>query len=108
MMSEKEFVELYCGADEGTRKAIEEKLEELTQDNQTDQKRCRRYPRDIDKIMEEYESKYSQKSNIYVTEVDGLISRSKDTFELVMNCIRFGYVLGRRAERNKRYSRNRK
>jgi len=63
--------------------------------------------RDIDKVLEEYDSKYEGKSKIYATEIDELFNRSKDTFELVMNCIRFGYVVGRRAERNKRYNKSR-
>ena len=100
MLSQKEFVELYVNADEETRNTIDE----MILGAQPEQKK-RRYPRDIDKIMDEYETKYSRKSNIYATELDELMSRSKDKFDLVVNCIRFGYVVGRRAEKRARYTR---
>lgn len=63
--------------------------------------------RDITKVLEEYDSKYEHKSKIYATEINELLERSTDTFDLIMNCIRFGYVVGRRAERNKRYNKSR-
>ena len=63
--------------------------------------------RDIEKVLAEYDSKYEGKSKIYATEVNDLLERSTDTFDLLWNCIKFGYVLGRRAERSKQYKRNR-
>lgn len=63
--------------------------------------------RDITKVFEEYDNKYEQKSRIYASEINELLERSNDTFELITNCIKFGYVVGRRAERSKRYKRSR-
>ena len=100
MMSQKEFIELYVNADEDTKKRVDDLVHFYHNDTNEDKPR-----RDIDKILTEYDSKYDPR--IYATEINYIRSKSRgDEWELMMNCIKFGYVLGRRAEKRARYTRN--
>ena len=103
MLNEQEFVELMCSVDEETRK----KAEEMLRRYQTDQEDNRGHIK-VTKALEEYNTKYYQKSKIYVSELEDIRTRSKDVFELISNSVRFGYVLGRRAEKNARRTRARR
>jgi hypothetical protein len=60
--------------------------------------------RNVEKVLAEYDSRYEGKSKIYATEITELLERSTDSFDLLWSCIRYGYVLGRRAEKNARYN----
>lgn len=103
MMSEKEFIELVQNVDEETLAKAEEMLRSYQEDQYTTKARIR-----VDKALEEYDTKYYQKSKIYVSELEDIRTRSKDLFELMSNSIRYGYVLGRRAEKNARRTRARR
>ena len=103
MLSEKEFIELVENADEETLNKAEEMLRSYQEDQFASKGHIK-----VTKALEEYNTKYYQKSKIYVSELEDIRTRSKDVFELISNSVRFGYVLGRRAEKNARRTRARR
>lgn len=102
-MSKEELLTLYNEADYSTKR----QAWHMAIDGQPEYQPSGRH-RDIAKILEEYDSKYEEHTNIYCMELEHLLRRGFDEFDLVTSCIKFGYVLGRRAEKRARYSRNNK
>lgn len=100
-MSKEELLTLYNEADYSTKRQVWH----MAIDGQPEYQPSGRH-RDIAKILEEYDNKYGEHTNIYTMELEHLLKRGFDEFDLVTSCIKFGYVLGRRAEKRARYTRN--
>jgi len=96
-LSKADFEELYNGADHNTKRTAWH----MIIDGQPENTPGGRH-RDIARILTEYESKYEDSTRIYTSELEHLMKRSFDLWDLVTSCIAFGYVIGRRAEKNHR------
>lgn len=96
-LSKADFEALYNGADHKTKRTAWH----MIIDGQPEYAPGGRH-RDIARILAEYENKYEDSTRIYTSELDHLMKRSFDLWDLVTSCIQFGYVIGRRAEKNNR------
>jgi len=61
--------------------------------------------RDYTKMVEEFDTKYEDTSRIYASEINAIRNGSTNEYDLIMNSIKFGYIIGRRAEKNHRAKR---
>ena len=96
-ISKAEFEALYNGADHKTKHTAWH----MIIDGQPEYTPGGRH-RDIARIIAEYENRYEDSTRIYTTELEHLKERSVDLWDLMTSCIAFGYVIGRRAEKNNR------